>query len=529
MSRAELQLVGLFLAGLILLCLPILAIGRTHGAAAQESQPGSLHCVDSNGDGVIGVSELFAVIDAYFDRTPITESQPGSLHCVDSNGDGVIGVSELFGVIDAYFDRTPIIQPSPTPTATPVPTPTLTPQPTLTGYIPALNGHVAEMKFYESASYGYDAVPRDDRVYRKAFPRSTTRYVNGELLITFPIPDRQIDFEIDVVFYQSDGSVVARRTTGGYVNEHWGRGSDYWVFSAGSRQPSRWKAGLYRVDLLVEEKLIASKEFEIVDRQIPASGPFLELRKGLPWAREPLGLDEENALLALSSMMETDPELAVQVASLPWVRQALTLEGRNALQALDILATADADLAKRVASFSWLADGVSKDEWLSLRTLALLASTDVELADLIAGYPWLAGAEGLSVDQLRDILRESPAAVETLLDFPWLADGVTEHEKRAVSSLLGILRADPTVAKTLLAFVWLTDGVTEHERWAVDSLRGILRQDPAMAKAVLESHWFSDGVTQTESQTLRGLRNLYELDRSSISVLDRKTLVQGWN
>ena len=91
---------------------------------------------------------------------------------------------------------TPVPTPTTVPTATPspTPTPTATPRPALTGYIPALDGHVAEMKFYESAATGYDSVPRDDRVYRMVFPRSTTRYVNGELYVTFPTPDRRIDF-----------------------------------------------------------------------------------------------------------------------------------------------------------------------------------------------------------------------------------------------------------------------------------------------------------------------------------------------
>ena len=343
------------------------------------------------------------------------------------------------------------------------------------------------MKFYESGEVGYDAVPRDDRVYRKVFFRSTTRYVNGELYVTFPVPDRQIDFNIDAVFYRSDGSVVDRRVAGGYVNEHWRRGSEYWVFGTGSSQPSQWKAGLYRVDLSVEGKLIASEEFEIVDRQIPTSGPFLELQDGLPWAGQPLGLDEENALLALSSMMETDASLAAQVAALPWMRQALTGDSHNVLQALDILAMANGDLAKRVSGSSWLADGVTKDEWLSLRTLASLAETDEGLAGLVAGLPWLANDEGLIVSYVLKILRESPAAAETLLGFPWLADGVTEDEKRSVSSLMEILR-----------------------------------QDPAMAKIVLESLWFSDGITQTDSGIIGGLRNLYRLDRSSISTLTEK-------
>ena len=298
-------------------------------------------------------------------------------------------------------------------------------------------------------------MPRDDRVYRTVFPRSTTRYVNGELYLTFPSPDRHIDFNIDAVFYQSDGSVVARRAAGGFVNEHWERGSGYWVFGEGSAQPPHWKAGLYRVDLSVEGKLIASEEFEIVDRQIPASGPFLELRDGLPWARQPLGLDEKNALLALSSMMETDPALAAQVASLPWMRQDLTLEGRNALQALDILANANVDLAKRVAGSSWLADGVTKDGWLSLRTLASLAATDAELIGLLAGLSWLDNDKGLTVSYILKILRESPAAAGPLLGFPWLADGVDEMEADALRHLSRISGRNGDAAAAIIAMPFL--------------------------------------------------------------------------
>ena len=60
------------LVGLSALCLTILAIGCAQNAVAQESQPSPLHCVDSNGNGIIDISELFDVIDAYFDSSPIT-------------------------------------------------------------------------------------------------------------------------------------------------------------------------------------------------------------------------------------------------------------------------------------------------------------------------------------------------------------------------------------------------------------------------------------------------------------------------
>ena len=98
------------------------------GRAQASTDSGSnLGCVDSNGNGVIELSELFDVIDAYFGRTQASTDSGSNLACVDSNGNGVIELSELFDVIDAYFGRTPVVTPTPEPTSTPAPTPTASP------------------------------------------------------------------------------------------------------------------------------------------------------------------------------------------------------------------------------------------------------------------------------------------------------------------------------------------------------------------------------------------------------------------
>ena len=110
----------------------------------------------------------------------------------------------------------------------------------------------------------------------------------------------------------------------------------------------------------------------------------------------------------------------------------------------------------------------------------------------------------------------------TIEDLPWLADGLTEDEQRAIRYLREISREDPAMADTLLGLPWLADGVTNDEAWAVTHLRLMLREDPAMAKVVSESPWFSDGVTRTDRQIIYGLRNLYDLDHSSISTLTAK-------
>ena len=141
-------------------------------------------------------------------------------------------------------------------------------------------------------------------------------------------------------------------------------------------------------------------------------------------------------------------------------------------------------------------------------------------------FPWI--ADGMTEDEqraaryLREILREAPAIAETLLGFPWLADGVTEDESWAVTHLRLILREDPAVAETLLGFPWLADGVTNAERNAAYYLRLILRADPAAAETLLGFSWLADGVTRGEERTLRDLSAPYRIDRYGLSALATK-------
>ena len=147
-------------------------------------------------------------------------------------------------------------------------------------------------------------------------------------------------------------------------------------------------------------------------------------------------------------------------------------------------------------------------------------------AEIRLDFPWL--DDGLTEDEqrairyLREILRENPAIAKTLLGFPWLADGVTNDESWAITHLRLILRADLAVAVTLLSFPWFADGVTKSERNAAYYLREILRADPAKAKTLLASPWLADGVTKNEEQTLWSLRGLYAIDRGSLSTLNAK-------
>ena len=147
-------------------------------------------------------------------------------------------------------------------------------------------------------------------------------------------------------------------------------------------------------------------------------------------------------------------------------------------------------------------------------------------------FPWL--ADGVTEDEqraayrLREILRQAPTIAETLLGFPWLADGVTEDESWAILQLERIVQEDPTVAKTLLGFPWLADGVTREERNTAYSLREILREDPAIAETILGFPWLADGVTSDESNVVYYLQLILQGDPAAAeSLLGSTWLADG--
>lgn len=86
-----------------------------------------LSCMDSNNNNVVDITELFNVIDSYFEG-----AVDDNLSCVDTNDNGVVDIGELFDVIDAYFEGTPLRGPDPTPEPSPTPEPTATPTPSPT-------------------------------------------------------------------------------------------------------------------------------------------------------------------------------------------------------------------------------------------------------------------------------------------------------------------------------------------------------------------------------------------------------------
>jgi hypothetical protein len=143
-------------------------------------------------------------------------------------------------------------------------TPAPTATPTYELDIPSFNADVTGLRFYES---GNEGVPREEQRYSQRFSSETSRYINWVLDLEYPSPGRRIDFSIIAIYYRrnvntSTWEEIWRQTNNTYVEGDWTESYHEWSY--GCDDPvGCWENGYHRVDLYVEDKKIASEEFQI--------------------------------------------------------------------------------------------------------------------------------------------------------------------------------------------------------------------------------------------------------------------------
>jgi hypothetical protein len=102
---------------------------------------------------------------------------------------------------------------------------------------------------------------KSQRVYRTNFDHSTTRSIYWELDLRFPAPGRRIDFQVDAIWYNPDGSELRRQTLSAYVMPAWA--SSWHTLGYGWAAGGHWTPGTYRVDLLFKGVRISTGSFQI--------------------------------------------------------------------------------------------------------------------------------------------------------------------------------------------------------------------------------------------------------------------------
>jgi PEGA domain len=123
---------------------------------------------------------------------------------------------------------------------------------------PIAGARVEEMKFFES---GYDSPELGKRTYQSRFDHRSTRYVNWELDLACPAIPARVDFSINAIWYNPDGTVFANQNMNTYALPTWT--TPVFNFGRGWKASGNWKTGWYRVELFVNGNRIATGSFEV--------------------------------------------------------------------------------------------------------------------------------------------------------------------------------------------------------------------------------------------------------------------------
>jgi hypothetical protein len=142
------------------------------------------------------------------------------------------------------------------------------------GAVAALDAKVVSLRFFEAGS---EAPPRERRSYATEFSRASARNIVWELDLMHPAPHLWLPLPIEALLYFQDAGgerIVQRKVLQSaapadwrdtYHMDYFGWENDYYYGRAGSTSPSprRWLPGMYRVDLYVLNRKVASESFEM--------------------------------------------------------------------------------------------------------------------------------------------------------------------------------------------------------------------------------------------------------------------------
>ena len=101
----------------------------------------------------------------------------------------------------------------------------------------------------------------DQRKYKDHFSRDETQFIYWEMVVNAPNPDQKIDFEIESIWYNSDGKEHHRHTTKNYFLEEWT--SRTYSGGYGNTDFFNWPSGNYSVEIFIDGKKVATNGFEV--------------------------------------------------------------------------------------------------------------------------------------------------------------------------------------------------------------------------------------------------------------------------
>ena len=149
-------------------------------------------------------------------------------------------------------------------------------------------------------------------------------------------------------------------------------------------------------------------------------------------------------------------------------------------------------------------DSVSRESDTTNNCSAVVAATVSEFK--IENLPWVTDGiterEGRALDQIRAIAQIDPSMSQRVAGSQWLSDGVTVSERRTVFLLRIFADTHPEIAVTITTVPDENGGLMKS---VLSSFRNILSSNPGRLEQFLSQSWFQDGLTEEEAALIVAL------------------------
>lgn len=119
--------------------------------------------------------------------------------------------------------------------------------------------------------------------------------------------------------------------------------------------------------------------------------------------------------------------------------------------------------------------------------------------------------EQTAFDAISSLMSKDPSLGRAVLDYPWVAQDITEHESKALEYLDFIHTFDSPLASSVAGLPWILDSISLDERNVLQNLFVMSARDLSLAKKVAEYPWFADGITEPEWSSLAFIVDFLDL------------------
>ena len=201
------------------------------------------------------------------------------------------------------------------------------------------------------------------------------------------------------------------------------------------------------------------------------------------------------------------PVSELSLSSLAWYRDGLTEREQHAVAGLANMERELPALYQTILGWDWVKDGISEsDEAWALAGLQSYTAEDEPLIRQLLSLPWFRNRGKYGGQASIEILRISwkdPSIAVHVAGLPWVADGITYHERFTLSTLDDLTAIDPTLTLRVLNMPRLSDAALPWQENRIVSLTaGLARKDVSMAHTFLDAPLYDlplDGASPREA------------------------------